>query len=302
MFVKMYNKLKQIIIDFVSYIKRKLIIKKIDESLITNIEWIKEYNIPIKRFYEKKPEWISGVARLKNAEHFLELCMESHLPFLDELILVDNQSTDNTKKICKNLEKKYPNKIKFFEYPYPVLPPSDNNKDMPTNSIHSLAYYYNWCFSKAKYNHVMKVDDDNFLIAEKFQKIREQSLNSKKFNTYRWLNLIKDWKWKIWVPKWYEYSWRYWDIWIYPVSPYTYYIQWKSREVFVNNLRIKRNGFSYLHLKFLKPNYWFWNLLWDNYQKRYESKVTTNEFVYDFKTLIWKNENTEINKYIKTII
>ena len=137
------NRIIIYIFNLFMYLKRKITVKKIDESLLTNIEWIAEYNIPIKWFYEDKPKWISWVARLKNAEHFLEVCIESHLPFLDELILVDNESTDSTRKICKVLQKKYPDKVRFYEYKHYVHPYSENSGDIPSNSIHSMAYYYN---------------------------------------------------------------------------------------------------------------------------------------------------------------
>jgi len=49
--------------------------------------------------------------------------IESYLSFVDEIILVDNLSTDKTKEICLKLQKKYPDKIKFYTYPYEVVPP-----------------------------------------------------------------------------------------------------------------------------------------------------------------------------------
>ena len=288
------------LLDYLSFIRRKITVKKINKSLLTNIEWITDYNIPLERFYEKKKEGISWVARLKNADYFLETCLESHIPFLDELILVDNQSTDKTKEICKNLLNKYPDKVKFYEYPHSVNPPSDNNKEIPTNSVHSLAYYYNRSFSKSKYSHVMKVDDDNFLIPEKWEIIRKNALKNNKYYMYRWINIIKDKNWKIWIPKWYEFSWKWGDHWIYPVTPYTYYIQWNKREIFVNNLKHIKYWFSFLHLKFLKPNYWFHNLLWDNYQKQYE-KQTKWSIIYDFKQILKWNNSCKIDKYLGTI-
>ena len=145
----------------------------------------------------------------------------------------------------------------------------------------------------------MKVDDDNLLINEKWWDIRKKSLSSKSYNTYRWINLIKDNNWKIWTIQGYEYSWKYWDIGIYPVSPYTYYVQWKSWEVFKNNLWKNDCGFWFFHLKFLKPQFWFHNLLWDDYQKRYESKITNVVYVYNLKNIIDNNDDTNYSKYYK---
>ncbi len=288
------------IIDYIFFCKRKLFQRQIPEEFLHNIEWFSDYDIPRSWFYEKKPKWISWVARLKNADHFLELCMESHLPFLDELILVDNESTDRTKEICKKLQKKYPEKVKFYEYPFFTIPAWGWNDKISTNSIHSLAYHYNWCFSKAKYSHVMKVDDDNFLVEEKWKNVREKSLQSKNYNVYRWINLIKDKKWRIWTIKWYEYSWRYCDHGIYPVSPYNYYIQTEIAETFVNNLMNKRFWFSFFHLKFLKPNFWFHNITPSNYKKRYESKVENCKYEYDLDKFS-KSDDVNFEEYFKQI-
>lgn len=262
------------IIDLLYYLKRKITVSEVTEEILTNIEWIEEMNIPVSWFTKEKPLWISGVARLKNGDDFLEKVIESHLPFLDELILVDNMSTDKTKEICLSLKKKYPQKIKFFEYKYDVFPPWTEEK-IETNSLHSLAYYYNWCFSKTKYSHVMKVDDDNLLIPERFKKIREKSLKSEHYNIYWWYNIIKDRKWQLWIPSKYKYSWRYWDHGIYKPSEKTYYTQWENFEIFANSLFYIRHWFTFFHLKFLKKWQGFTNLSESNYTKEYKNKINT---------------------------
>lgn len=65
---------------------------------------------------ENRKEGISAFARLKNAEEFLEKVVESYIDFYDEIVLVDNNSTDATPRICEQLARKYPEKIKFFHY------------------------------------------------------------------------------------------------------------------------------------------------------------------------------------------
>lgn len=281
------------IVEYFLYIKRKLKSKKVDENILNNIEWFTEYNIPIWWFYEKKQKWISWIARLKNADHFLELCIESHLPFLDELILVDNQSADKTKEICKKLAKKYP-KIKFYEYPFNVFPPSENNDKIPANSVHSLAYYYNRCFSKSKYSHVMKVDDDNLLVAEKWDNIRKVALESNDLSIYYWINLIKDEKWDFKTIKWHEYLWYFWDHYIYKVTPYTFFLQSKICEHFQNNLKYRRCWFSFFHLKFLKPDLWYHNL--NGWLKKNIIKWLKSSNLCDFTPLIkWQ---IDLNYYL----
>ncbi len=295
------NRITASLLDFLFYLDKKIVVKKIDKNLLINVEWIQSYNIPIKRFYEKKLPWISWVARLKNANHFLEKCIESHIPFLDELVLVDNMSTDDTKKTCDFFKKKYPNKVKVYQYLYDVNPPSYSNSNIPSNSVHSLAYYYNRCFSKTNYSHVMKVDDDIILVKEKMKYIREYSLSKWKnrFNSFRWINLVKDNKWNICTLKWYEFAWKNWDIAIYPVSPFTYYVQWPEWEVFVNNLHIKRLWFWFLHLKLLKPNYWFHNIKDKKYSWNRINNYSGAEYWYDFDRLLKWESPIDLKGYFK---
>ena len=99
-------------------IKRNIIcFKKWNFRWLLNIEQQTEYNISKENFHsENKKNGVSLFARLKNAEEFLEITIESHINYYDEIILVDNNSEDSTELICRNLQKKYPNKIKFYIY------------------------------------------------------------------------------------------------------------------------------------------------------------------------------------------
>ena len=295
------SKFTRPVLDCLSFLRRYITVKKVDISLLTNIEWFKEYDIPIKWFYEKKEKWISWVARLRNADHFLEMCIESYLPFLDELILVDNKSTDKTKEICLKLQKKYPEKIKVYDYIYDVNPTSYDNKKIPSNSIHSLAYYYNRCFSKTKYSHVVKVDDDLLMLNEKWKAICDTSLTiyENRFNSCWWLNICKDTRWNFCVIKWKKFAGYYWDYWIYKVSPYAYYIQWDNSEILCHNFYVKRHWFAFFHLKFLKPNFWLHNVSDIKYRKDHHKKYSEALCLYDFdKSLDWEKYNTYF-KYIK---
>jgi len=91
--------------------------------------------------------------------------------------LIDNLSTDSTRLICEKFAKKYPQKVKVYEYPYNVFQIGTHKVD--PRSIHSFAYYSNWCVSQTKYRYIMRVDDDNILIPEKFNQIRTYILKYK---------------------------------------------------------------------------------------------------------------------------
>jgi glycosyltransferase involved in cell wall biosynthesis len=60
-------------------------------------------------------------ARLKNSSDFLIESIESHINLVDEIILVDNNSEDDTKEICLKMQAKYNKKIIFYPYEPQVI-------------------------------------------------------------------------------------------------------------------------------------------------------------------------------------
>jgi glycosyltransferase involved in cell wall biosynthesis len=111
---------------------------------------------------------------------------------LDELILVDNNSTDHTVEICEKFVTNYPKKVKFYHYTPDVLH-YGLKRSHPHTSPHSLAYYYNRCFSKTTKSHVMKVDDDNIALPKIYTRLIEKIIRENKagFYTTRGLNIFQ---------------------------------------------------------------------------------------------------------------
>ena len=58
---------------------------------------------------------ICGHTLVKNEERYLWFAVTSVIEYLDKLLLWDTGSKDNTVKIAKELQNKYPNKIDFKE-------------------------------------------------------------------------------------------------------------------------------------------------------------------------------------------
>jgi glycosyltransferase involved in cell wall biosynthesis len=54
--------------------------------------------------YQKRKEGISVLIACQNEEATLALCVISFLDFADEIILVDNGSTDRSKEIARDLQ------------------------------------------------------------------------------------------------------------------------------------------------------------------------------------------------------
>jgi cellulose synthase/poly-beta-1,6-N-acetylglucosamine synthase-like glycosyltransferase len=75
-----------------------------------------DYIVNIDSFTDKNKIGVSGYLRLSNDAPTLLQCIESIINYLDELIIVYNNTQDNGIQIINKLQKKYPSKIKIFHY------------------------------------------------------------------------------------------------------------------------------------------------------------------------------------------
>ncbi|MGA2666618.1 MAG: glycosyltransferase [Patescibacteria group bacterium] len=102
------------------------------------------------------------MVRIKNEENFLNVSIESIINFVDEIILINNLSSDKTATIIKKLIKKYPQKIFAYNYPYWVSKIGNQSKniDNKKKSKKHLATYYNWSMNKCSKSYILKWDGD----------------------------------------------------------------------------------------------------------------------------------------------
>lgn len=126
---------------------------------IKNIEGLVDYNVNISTDREVG---ISSMMRVGDEEEFIEASILSTIDFFDEIIIVLNNSKDNTENIIKSINSE---KIKIYHYPFKLRPNGPGHKDNnPENSVYSISYYYNWCMSKTSKSHICKWDGDNVAI------------------------------------------------------------------------------------------------------------------------------------------
>lgn len=118
---------------------------------------------------------ISAYMRIKNGAEFLQLAIESHLPFYDEIVAVHNDCTDNTEEILLKLQAQHPDKIRVFHYlPRVAKPGSEEQRKTPNDSVHGMANYYNYALSKVRYSVAAKLDDDHLAIPCKLAPLVER--------------------------------------------------------------------------------------------------------------------------------
>ena len=130
------------------------------KKLFSNIEERDYFNYTRSSATKKG---ISAMLRVKNEEKNIIDVLLSIQDMFEEIVLVDNGSIDTTLLLVEQLKKKnidFNNKLKIYRYPIVISRCGIQNFNTPENSIHSLAYFYNWAFSKCSCEYVWKWDGD----------------------------------------------------------------------------------------------------------------------------------------------
>lgn len=114
---------------------------------------------------------LSFLIRAKNEELMVAQCLQSVADIADEIIFVDNNSTDKTFEIATLLANKYSN---IFVYQYNIdVPRAGKHHEIAVEekSLNTLATYYNWSLSKATKFNVIKWDCDFIPLKENLIKM-----------------------------------------------------------------------------------------------------------------------------------
>ena len=107
-----------------------------------------------------KPFGISGMFRLRNESLFMERAILSHLPYLNEAVLVVQPSSDDTVEQAYRLATEY-DKVQVYEYPFDcdwIDTPGFYAKD-PEQSGH-LVHMSNWAATRCRYSWIAKIEGD----------------------------------------------------------------------------------------------------------------------------------------------
>jgi glycosyltransferase involved in cell wall biosynthesis len=117
---------------------------------------------------DKLKKGISLIIRAKNEELNIKDCIETVVDLVDEIIFVDNGSTDLTYDIVKKYCEIYKN-IKLYKYNISVSKAGiEHQNALKNNNKNTLGTFYNWCLSKATYYNVFKWDADFICIRNNF--------------------------------------------------------------------------------------------------------------------------------------
>jgi Beta-1,4-N-acetylgalactosaminyltransferase (CgtA) len=211
---------------------------------------------------------ISAIMRIKNGADFLRLSIESHLPYVDEVVACYNDCSDATPRILADLAAEYPGKVRPVEYlpkVHPIL--SREHAEAPTDSLHAIANYYNFALAQARYSYATKLDDDHLAIDVHLRPaialVREAiAAGRRELFTFSGLNLARDAhnRLGVYTPQPFVGT---GDHLYFPVCEQVYFVQEPRTEVFrfePPRLPKRYVGLLYFHLKHAKPGAGFHNL------------------------------------------
>lgn len=203
----------------------------------------------------KRKKGISGFMRLRNEEDFVAQAIESHLPYLDELILVYNRCTDKTPEICEAYANKFPEKVRAYHYrPHVYAQGTKEHKTLLPDSPNSLVNYYNYALKKTTFSVAVKIDGDHVAIPDEFSRTCKR-INNKKLNefiTFFGVNLW-DQGGEIYVNGNRPLT-SGSDTGFFPVSKSTYFKHHPTFEIFSHKLRKRKEGILFFHLKSMKKD------------------------------------------------
>jgi glycosyltransferase involved in cell wall biosynthesis len=136
---------------------------------LTNLEGHREYDLSWPWL---RPEGLrpgsTAVLRVKNEAPSLPFVLPPLLRACDFVLLVDNGSDDGTPDVARETAAKagHADKLTVTSYPFSVARAGAEHLQVHELSVHSLSYFYNWCFSQVTTRYSWKWDGDMVLTTE----------------------------------------------------------------------------------------------------------------------------------------
>jgi glycosyltransferase involved in cell wall biosynthesis len=92
-----------------------------------------------------------------------------------QMVLVDNGSTDGTPATARRIaaEHGYSDRLEVKHYPFSISRCGPEHLGTPADSVHNLAYYYNWSFSHVRTTFALKWDADMVLSDDAVEILRD---------------------------------------------------------------------------------------------------------------------------------
>jgi glycosyltransferase involved in cell wall biosynthesis len=140
---------------------------------------------------------VSAMVRVRNEEDFLYPAVESIVDYVDEIVIVDNVSTDRTPLIIEALRREHPDKVVYYQYPHEIRKVGRENWELASSpegrsSPHLSANYYNWCLRRCTKPFILKWDGDMIATEAFYRALEEWRLSYKPIMVFHGANVHPD--------------------------------------------------------------------------------------------------------------
>ena len=117
---------------------------------------------------EPTPNVFTSVIRVKNEAQSLPWVLPPLLRVSERVVLIDNGSDDGTPDLAERIAKEEgcEDRFELLHYPFSVGRCGPEHLSIPPDSVHSLAYFYNWSFSHVRTKYGLKWDGDMVITEE----------------------------------------------------------------------------------------------------------------------------------------
>ena len=147
------------------------------DAVINNVEGRQDFDVKWQWSEQPVIPGITAVLRVKNESRTIPYCLPSILKAVDEVVLVDNDSTDGTVELAVETARRLDRAGQLIvkHYPFEIARCGPEHLATPERSLHSLAYFYNWSFSHVRTRYSLKWDGDMVLTDGGVRTLRQLS-------------------------------------------------------------------------------------------------------------------------------
>jgi glycosyltransferase involved in cell wall biosynthesis len=113
--------------------------------------------------------------RVKNEARSLPYVLPGLLRAVERVVLIDNGSSDGTPAVARRVAEEAGaiDRLEIKHYPFEIARCGADHLGTPADSVNSLAYFYNWCFSHVRTTYVLKWDGDMVLSDAAIETLRD---------------------------------------------------------------------------------------------------------------------------------
>jgi hypothetical protein len=136
-----------------------------NSPVLTNLEGHGDYAVRWRWADGPLEPGFTAIVRVKNEARSLPWVLPPLFRAVPRVVVIDNGSTDGTAEVAASVASDLgaTGRLELLTYPFDIARCGDEHLATPAESVHSLAYFYNWSFSHVRTAYALKWDGDMVL-------------------------------------------------------------------------------------------------------------------------------------------